>query len=287
MVRIKVDASVTTDKKKNDTTTRDPVKAPMKEVDRAIIVMEPNLEDKRKRLLLEMDDAGTMTATDSEGSPCKEPLVAPPAVQPATVTLRRKKAAKPGSSGEESVSLAEDAESILCLDSDEGEKDEAVLLPAQPDKASSAESTVETPWFCYLMKQLGSKSKNEANIRIATNPFADLESHNRGDANDKATKTAKGSWQIEMIVGPFSAMEPAEEFRKEWMTSSRGLESRRTRAFELVERDRAKEGSATLTCFDKRLVPRDLGAYLSATELTELSVETLKFDHLLASLGKA
>lgn len=142
-------------------------------------------------------------------------------------------------------------------------------------KRREEEEDTEQPWFTYLMIQLGGRCKNEANLKVAREPFEDTRKHNSGETNDKATKPARGAWQVEMIIGPFAKRQGAEAFRKLWMQKSRGPISRRARGAELVEHYQNKgcqlsdemraTGGAEWTgifCFDKRLVPLNLNQWL-------------------------
>lgn len=104
--------------------------------------------------------------------------------------------------------------------------------PTPPEESEDEKS--RAPWFVYQMIQLGGRCKNEANLKVAREPFEDLRRHNNGEVNDKATKPARGAWQIEMIIGPFMTWDKAEAFRKLWMQKSRGPISRRKRGIELV-----------------------------------------------------
>lgn len=137
------------------------------------------------------------------------------------------------------------------------------------------EATPPRPWFTYLMIQLGGRCKNEANLKVAREPFEDTRKHNSGETNDKATKPARGAWQVEMVIGPFGSREAAEAFRRLWMQKSRGPISRRARGAELVEHyqnrgyqlsdELRSSGDAAwrgIYCFDKRLVPLDLNQWL-------------------------
>jgi hypothetical protein len=142
-------------------------------------------------------------------------------------------------------------------------------------------------WFCYLMKQLGGHCKNEANIKVAREPYADVDSHNRGDVNDKATKPAKGLWQVEMIIGPFPRELDATQFRMEWMLASRGMSSRRDCGIKMTMKKRLEPGYENLFCFDKRLVPYPLNTYLITNGMDFLCVSEEAFEKLVAAVENA
>jgi hypothetical protein len=142
-------------------------------------------------------------------------------------------------------------------------------------------------WFCYLMKQLGGHCKNEANIKVAREPYADVDSHNRGDVNDKATKPAKGLWQVEMIIGPFPTEREAAHFRMEWMLASRGMSSRRDCGIVMTNEKRQEPGYENLYCFDKRLVPYPLNTYLICHGMDFLCVSEEAFNKLVSAVHSA
>jgi hypothetical protein len=142
------------------------------------------------------------------------------------------------------------------------------------------------PWFVYLMKQFGGVCKNEANIKVAREPYQDVDGHNRGDFNDKATKPAKGLWQVEMIIGPFYCELHAKQFRVQWMLDSRGMSPRRDCGIEMVTEWR-KCGHLELFCFDKRLVPFPPNNYLIENGLECLTISDDAFDELVGSVQSA
>jgi hypothetical protein len=139
-------------------------------------------------------------------------------------------------------------------------------------------------WFCYLMKQLGGFSKNLANIKMSPQPYVDILSHNRGDANDKTTKPAKGHWQIEMLIGPLEKDE-SEHIKKEWMATSRGLTSRRERGLEIVLELRKHDPNRAVYCFDKRLVPIPLAPYLRRIRMECLGVSDEVYWKLISAVS--
>lgn len=146
-------------------------------------------------------------------------------------------------------------------------------------------SSDDGAFFCYLMKQLGGQCKNEANIKTSIEPYKDVCGHNRGDVNDKSTKPARGLWQVEIIAGPFDTLAEATIFREEWLGSSRGMNSRRLEGIRLTVEWRAN-GFSKLMCFDKRLVPHPLNAYLAEVNLDFLQVDARSYDALVESLDE-
>lgn len=150
---------------------------------------------------------------------------------------------------------------------------------SSPDDEEES-SPPSLPWFAYLMIQLGGRCKNEANLKVAREPFEDTRRHNSGETNDKATKPARGAWQVEMIIGPFESREAADGFRRLWMQKSRGPISRRARGTELVEhyqnrgcqlsdelRTTGDAAWSRIYCFDKRLVPLELNRWLARHDM--------------------
>lgn len=163
------------------------------------------------------------------------------------------------------------------------EDDIGEIVFYQPRHREESDALETRPWFCYLMKQLGGHCKNEANVKVSDEPYKDVCGHNRGDVNDKATKPARGLWQIELIAGPLYSSEDVEKFREAWVITSRGLNSRRTRCVELVEQWRA-EGYTDLHCYDKRLVPHPLNTFLKNAGLEYLQVDEETYNSLVDSL---
>lgn len=137
------------------------------------------------------------------------------------------------------------------------------------------------------MKQLGSYCKNEANIKVAREPYQDVDGHNRGDASDKSTKPAKGLWQVEMIIGPFPSEFCATHFRMEWMLYSRNTNSRRICGIAMTEELRKDAAWSELYCFDKRLVPFPLNTYLVFNGLECLCVSEETFEKLVRDVAVA
>lgn len=140
-------------------------------------------------------------------------------------------------------------------------------------------------WFCYLVKQLGGFSKNEANIKMAENPYYDMGSHYVGDANDKTAKLGKGFWQIEMIVGPLDSEQEADQVRQNWLSTSRGLPSRRERGIKIAVELRERRPDRLVFCFDKRLVPIPLNPYLRRVNLDYLSVDDENYWKLITAVA--
>lgn len=175
-----------------------------------------------------------------------------------------------------SPTVVENADDTVC--------DVTIMTLNRPQGHKATTKTVENvPWFCYLMKQMGGHCKNEANVKVSDEPFKDVCGHNRGDVNDKATKPARGLWQVELICGPFYDEEDVLSFREELVATSRGLNSRRTRCIDMVEKRREK-GQADLYCFDKRLVPHPLNRFLQSIGLDYLQVDEDAYKALVTSL---
>lgn len=140
-------------------------------------------------------------------------------------------------------------------------------------------------WFCYLVKQLGGFSKNEANIKMASNPYYDMGSHHVGDTNDKTAKLGKGFWQIEMIIGELDDEKEADQVRQNWLSTSRGLPSRRERGIKIAMELRERRPGRRVFCFDKRLVPIPLNPYLRRVNLDYLSVDDENYWKLITAVA--
>lgn len=152
------------------------------------------------------------------------------------------------------------------------------------DVVTALPATSSGRWFCYLMKQLGGYSKNEANIKMSTQPYQDVTSHNRGDSNDKTTKPAKGHWQIEMLIGPLDEDE-SKVITKNWMSTSRGLTSRRARGLQIVLDLRNKQPDRLVFCFDKRLVPIPLEPQLKRIGMGNFAAADIPYWKLIGSVS--
>lgn len=61
-----------------------------------------------------------------------------------------------------------------------------------------------------------------------------------------------GSWEIELIIGPFSESD-ADDFAKSWTSKSRGIDSRRTRGLDIFQE--RLQTDPNLKCYNKHIVP--------------------------------
>jgi hypothetical protein len=117
------------------------------------------------------------------------------------------------------------------------------------DKESSrvARDIRSMPWFCFMIVNFRPEQKINTWIEESLNPFISLKLHNnKGVILRKCTKSAAGSWELEMIIGPFYDWESATEFVSAWKLQSRGITSRRERGKQLA----AEMG---LTCWDQEV----------------------------------
>jgi hypothetical protein len=88
-------------------------------------------------------------------------------------------------------------------------------------------------YFCWIMITTLENQKLNTFIDKSKNPFISCESHNNKSSKCKKTKSAAGSWNLKMIIGPFNRLESIE-FKKLWKAESRGIKSRLNRGIELA-----------------------------------------------------
>lgn len=101
------------------------------------------------------------------------------------------------------------------------------------------------PWFvvCLSDKNLSSSLKYQQkltpHIEATLNPVLCLRSCNR-EKNVKAgkgsTKKGSGSWELEIVLGPFATEQLARMCQDEWIKRSRKIESRVGHAFIMGQR---------------------------------------------------
>ena len=84
--------------------------------------------------------------------------------------------------------------------------------------------------YAFLMTHPLRGKKTSANVGYSTNPTHDLYLHNNLLLNDRTTSAAAPYWILDMVIGPFICVEKAMECCNEWVSNTRGIDSKRKRA---------------------------------------------------------
>jgi len=85
-------------------------------------------------------------------------------------------------------------------------------------------------YYAFLMTHPLHGKKTSANVGYSTNPMHDVYLHNNLLANDRTTSAAAPHWVLDMVIGSFISVEKAIECSNDWVSNSRGIESKRKRA---------------------------------------------------------
>jgi hypothetical protein len=119
---------------------------------------------------------------------------------------------------------------------EEGERPMAVAAAAVVMTISDETlCTLENRLFCgiyysFLMTHSLQGEKTSANIGFSTNPMLDVYRHNNLLTNDRTTKAAAPFWVLDMVLGPFPFKEKAVHCSEEWVSGTRGKDSKRKKA---------------------------------------------------------
>lgn len=85
-------------------------------------------------------------------------------------------------------------------------------------------------YYSFLMTHSLQGEKTSANIGYSTNPMLDVYRHNNLLTNDRTTKAAAPYWVLDMVLGPFPFKEKAIHCSNEWVSGTRGKDSKRKKA---------------------------------------------------------
>lgn len=109
--------------------------------------------------------------------------------------------------------------------------DEKKLLIVPKAIMCALESKLYTGvYYAFLMTHPLHGKKTSANVGYSTNPTYDLYLHNNLLINDRTTSAAAPYWILDIVLGPFISIEKAIECCSEWVSNTRGIESKRKRA---------------------------------------------------------
>lgn len=86
-------------------------------------------------------------------------------------------------------------------------------------------------YYAFLMTHPLRGKKTSAHIGYSTNPMLDVHLHNTLAMNDRTTSAAAPHWILDMVLGPFNSAELAIECTREWVSFTRGKESKRRKAY--------------------------------------------------------
>lgn len=84
--------------------------------------------------------------------------------------------------------------------------------------------------FAFLMTHPLYGKKTSANVAYSTNPMRDVYLHNILAMGDRTTSAAAPHWILDMVLGPFITADMAIECTEEWVSHTRGKDSKRKKA---------------------------------------------------------
>jgi hypothetical protein len=84
--------------------------------------------------------------------------------------------------------------------------------------------------FAFLMTHPLYGKKTSANIAYSTNPMRDVYLHNILAMGDRTTSAAAPHWVLDIVLGPFISADKAIECTQDWVSHTRGKESKRKKA---------------------------------------------------------
>ena len=84
--------------------------------------------------------------------------------------------------------------------------------------------------FAFLMTHPLYGKKTSANIAYSTNPMRDVHLHNILAMGDRTTSAAAPHWVLDIVLGPFISADKAIECTQDWVSHTRGKESKRKKA---------------------------------------------------------
>ena len=91
-------------------------------------------------------------------------------------------------------------------------------------------------YYAFLMTHTLPGKKKDANVAYGTNPFHEIYRHNAQLVPDRATSQAAPHWILDIVLGPFCCANEAVACASEWVTSTRGKEPKRRKAYTLMQR---------------------------------------------------
>lgn len=91
-------------------------------------------------------------------------------------------------------------------------------------------------YFAFLMSHSLKNKKKDTNIGFSKNPIYSLYLHNGQHIVNKNTSSAAPYWILDTILGPFSTEKQAMCCCNEWVSKTRGRESKRLKAYSLYKK---------------------------------------------------
>lgn len=91
-------------------------------------------------------------------------------------------------------------------------------------------------YFAFLMSHSLKNKKKDTNIGFSKNPIHSLYLHNGQHIVNKNTSSAAPHWILDIILGPFSTERQAMDCCNEWVSKTRGRESKRLKAYTLYKK---------------------------------------------------
>jgi hypothetical protein len=88
-------------------------------------------------------------------------------------------------------------------------------------------------YYAFLMSHDLKNKKKDTNIGFSKDPVYSLYLHNEQRIVNKNTSSAAPHWKLDTVLGPFSTARRAELCCDEWVTKTRGKDSKQTKGFVL------------------------------------------------------
>lgn len=90
-------------------------------------------------------------------------------------------------------------------------------------------------YYAFLMSHSLKNKKKDTNIGFSKNPIYSLYLHNGQHIVNKNTSSAAPFWILDIILGPFPTEKQVMDCCNEWVSKTRGRESKRNKAYKLYK----------------------------------------------------
>lgn len=111
------------------------------------------------------------------------------------------------------------------------EETQPILMMISDETLANVENRLfRGSYYSYLMTHSLHGKKTSANIGYSRNPMLDVYMHNNLLIPDRTTNAAAPYWVLDMVLGPFAFKESAMRCCDEWVSGTRGKESKRKKA---------------------------------------------------------
>lgn len=126
------------------------------------------------------------------------------------------------------VSAMSSTSTSLLIKRRSGPKKRAIRVDAQ-EKSVLTMSLYKGRYFIYLMSH-SVQSKIDSCVGYTTNPLVELFCHNNRMRSDRNTCMAAPHWMLDIVLGPFPSKEHAIACGQNWVSRTRGKDSKREKA---------------------------------------------------------